>query len=74
MRTWLYNLRTANYLSASEMAKRLGISPAYYSLIERGERQKSMNIDLAAKIANLAGIPISSVVMYEYYWEKEAEA
>jgi len=74
MRTWLYNLRTANYLSAAEMAKRLGISPAYYSLIERGERQKSMNIDLAAKIAEIAGIPIGAVVLNEINWEKEAEA
>lgn len=41
--------RKAAKMTATEVAERLGISPSYYSLLERGKRR--LHLDTALKIA-----------------------
>lgn len=65
MREWLEAARSSKGLTQAEMAKRLDVSESYYSLIERGERQKKMDVTLVAKISAVLGIPLSRIVEYE---------
>ena len=65
MRDWLRKLRTDNSMTQQEVAKRLDLSEAYYSYIESGERQKKMNIALAAKLSVVFGIPVEQIIEYE---------
>lgn len=65
MREWLVELRKQHNITQKEMGDKLGISESYYCSIEKGERQKRMDMMLAAGIATVFGIPISRVVAYE---------
>ena len=60
-REWLKNLRTENGLTVTEAARKLDLSQPYYSLIEAGERQKRLELSLAAKIADLYHITIDKI-------------
>ncbi len=60
-RQWLKDLRESNGLTVTEAARRLDLSQPYYSLIEAGERQKSLDLTLAVKIADMYGISIYQV-------------
>ena len=65
MREYLRKCRENSGLTQYETAKKLGISESYYSLIENGERQQKMTIELAAKLSNVFGVTI------EYIMEQE---
>lgn len=65
MRDWLRDKRTEKSLTMAQMAKRLDITESYYSLIENGERQKKMDIDLACKLASIFAIPVEQIVELE---------
>lgn len=65
MREWLRNLRTEKKLTMKDMATKLGISESYYCAIENGERQKKMDMVLAAGISSVLGIPVSMIIQYE---------
>ena len=65
MRAWLKTLREERRLKQSEIAEMLGISQTYYNLIENGERQQKMTIELAAKLSKVFGVTI------EYIMEQE---
>ena len=52
-RQWLIDLRRNTGLSQADIAKKLEISAAHYSYIEKGERRPS--VDVAKKIAALMG-------------------
>lgn len=51
MRTWLRSRREELGISAKQAAKKLDISESYYSLIERGERQKTLDFSLVVKLS-----------------------
>lgn len=65
MRDWLREMRTEKGMTQQEVAKQLDLSEAYYSYIESGERQKKMNIALAAKLSVVFGIPMEQIIEYE---------
>lgn len=65
MRAWLKENRDKKGLTMKEMAEKLGISEGYYSYIEAGERQKKMEITLAAKLADIFHLKIQQIVEYE---------
>lgn len=65
MRIWLKNLRTSAHLTMKEMGDKLGVSESYYCAIENGERQKKMDIALAASLASIFNLPIAQIVRYE---------
>ena len=49
----------------AQMATMLEITESYYSMIEAGERQKKMDMLLAAKISSVLNIPISTIAKFE---------
>ncbi len=67
MRTWLKKLREQHGLSQKEISERLSIKPNYYSMIENGERQKRLSMELAQRIADVFGISL------DYISEQESE-
>lgn len=53
MRAWLLSIRLNAKLSQFEVAKRAGISRAYYTNIESGKRGAPLNVNIAKKIAKV---------------------
>lgn len=65
MRGWLLEEREKKGLSQAEMAKRIGISESYYSLIEAGHRQRRMDITLVSKLSSILELPLGRVIDLE---------
>lgn len=65
MRQWLLNLRRDRGMTQLDVAKKLEISEAYFNYIENGERQKKMDIALAAKLSAIFEIPLAEIIEYE---------
>ena len=65
MRDWLLNERKAKGMTQLEVAQQLGISEGYYCYIESGERQKKMDLTLAAKLSVVFGIPLGQITEME---------
>ena len=65
MRDWLKEARLKQRLTQKQMADALGITEAYYYLIESGRRQKNMDVSLAIKIGNTLGISIEEIITKE---------
>ena len=65
MRDWLKEKRVECGFTMAQMASKLEITEAYYSLIESGERQKKMDVAIAAKLSAVFGIPLKQIVKFE---------
>lgn len=65
MRTWLKKLRQESSKTQLETANELDISESYYNLIENGERQKQLSMELAQKIADVFGITLDDISKHE---------
>ncbi len=73
MREWLYNLRTSKGLTMKELGEKLDISESYYFAIEKGERQKKMDIVLAAGLAVALDVPVADIVQMDAAWRDHVE-
>lgn len=65
MREYLIKLRKDKSLTQQEVADKIGITKQYYSAVERGKRQKKMDIVLVSAIASVFDMPIEQIVEYE---------
>ena len=65
MRGWLKEARTEKGLSMKQMGEKLDVSESYYSLIESGQRQKTMDITLVSKISSALGVSVAEIVRLE---------
>lgn len=65
MREYLIKLRKDKSLTQQEVADKIGITKQYYSAVERGKRQKKMDIVLVLAIASVFDMPIEQIVEYE---------
>ena len=65
MREWLKKLREKTNMSQQNIAEKIGISQNYYSMIESGERQSKMTLDMANKLAEVFGVPIADILEQE---------
>ena len=65
MRDWLKDARLKQRLTQKQMADALGITEAYYSRIECGDRQKKMDVSLAMNIGNILGMSIGEIIAKE---------
>lgn len=65
MREYLIKLRKGKSLTQQQMADKIGITKQYYNMIEKGKRQKKMDIVLASAIASVFDMPIEQIVEYE---------
>lgn len=65
MREYLISLRTEKGLTQKQIAQKLDISESYYKQIEKGERQKKMDITLLNRLSLALEIPITVLINYE---------
>ena len=65
MRKWLKELRNSRGMTQREMAQKMGITEAYYALIENGQRQKKMDVTILAGIAKATGTSVWRVAVKE---------
>ena len=65
MRDWLKKLRDDIGMSQRNVADKIGISQQYYALIENGERQKKIDIELAQKLADIFGVTLEFIYEHE---------
>ena len=71
MREFLRDLRKERKLSQDDIAKRMGLTQSFYSMIETGERIERMNLEMAIKLANVLGIDSADFIKREMEWERE---
>lgn len=71
MREFLRDLRKERKLSQDDIAKRMGLTQSFYSMIETGERVELMTIEMAIKLANVLGIDSADLIIRELKWERE---
>lgn len=71
MREFLRDLRKERKLSQDEIAKRMGLTQSFYSMIETGERVERMSLETAMKLANELGIDSGDFIEREMEWELE---
>lgn len=62
MREWLKTLRAEKGYTMKEMGDKLHISESYYCAIENGDRQKKMDVTVAAGLAEAFGVPIAHII------------
>lgn len=65
MRKWLLDARAKAGMSQQETANKLNLTRQYYAMIENGQRQKSLDIQLARKISTLFCIPLEQIAEYD---------
>lgn len=65
MRDWLKELRSERGMTQAQLAEKLGISEAYLSYIESGDRQKKMDLALAMKLSGILKIDLREIVENE---------
>ena len=65
MRGWLKDVRTEKSMTMKEVSQKLGISESYYCAIERGKRQKNMDMSLVYGLASVFGMRIADIVELE---------
>ena len=64
-RDWLKDARTKQRLTMKQMADALGITEAYYSLIESGNRQQKMDVTIAFKLGAILGLSLEDIMTAE---------
>ena len=65
MREYMRKLRESCGLSQQDVATKISVSRQYYCYIEKGERQKKMDITLATKLAGVFGVPPERILTEE---------
>ena len=65
MREWLQKARINAGMTQQETADKLKLTRQYYSMIEIGQRQKSLDILLAKKIGDLFNISLDQIAEYD---------
>ena len=65
MREWLKEIRTKKGLTQKEAATLLNIAQSYYNMVETGERQQKMTLDIANKISKVFDVPIEFILKKE---------
>lgn len=68
MRSYLKTLREKLSLTQQQAAELLGISQNYYCMIETGERQKKISMEMAQKLADVFDVTL------EYIGKQENES
>lgn len=65
MREYLKKLRLKKKMTKQAVADFLGISQNYYTYIENGERQKSLDLAYASKLAELFNVSVDWIAKQE---------
>ena len=65
VRDYLKKLRLKKKMTKQAVADFLGISQNYYTYIENGERQKSLDLAYASKLAELFNVSVDWIAKQE---------
>ena len=65
MREWMTEARKAKGLSCKQAAAALGISEAYYYMIEAGDRKKKFDLPFALAVSKLLDVPMEVLIRNE---------
>lgn len=65
MRAWMREQRKKKGFTMREMGEKLDISESYYSLIEKGERQQSLDMALASRLSLIFGVSLEYIAAQE---------
>lgn len=65
MRNYLIGLREQRNESQQDVADAIRVSRQYYAMIERGERQKKMDITVMSALATHFNIPLAEFIGLE---------
>ena len=65
MRDYIKKLRDSAKMTQDDIAKKLGISRAYYVRIENGERQKDLDLSLVLNLSKIFGVPVDYIIAEE---------
>lgn len=65
MRNYLVSLRKEKGFTQKQLANQLDISESYYNQIEKGERQKRMDITIINKLATALNISMADLIDFE---------
>lgn len=73
MRDWLKEARLEKGLTMKEMAEKMGLSESYYCYIEKGQRQRDMDLSLAGGISKVLGVPMKKILIEEEELRRRGE-
>lgn len=62
MRKYLVTLREKSKYSQQNVAEKLNITTQYYQMIEKGKRQRKMEVTLATQLANIFNISLEELL------------
>ena len=62
MRTYLRELRKKAKMTQDDVAKKIGILESSYCMIEKGKRQKDLNISLVRRFGEIFDVPESYII------------
>lgn len=65
MREYLRELRIKNNKTQQCVARKIGITRQYYNMIETGERQKKISMEMAQKLADVFGVSLEYICEHE---------
>lgn len=65
MRLYLKNIRKEKKLTQTEVASRIGINSAAYTMIENGDRQKDMSLSTIVKLSKALGVSRDKIISEE---------
>ncbi len=65
VRQYIIDMREQRNETQQDVANALGISRQYYAMIERGERQQTLDLMIAVGLATHFGVPVSTIVSQE---------
>lgn len=70
MRNYLRELRKGKNITQQEIADCIGIASNYYSMIENGERQQKISLDLLFKLSKALDVPLEIIISEEIMYRK----
>lgn len=70
-REYLISMRNKRGLTQKDVSRKLGISESYYSLIERGSRQKNMRFSILLGLSKVMDVSIEVLMNKEKIFAKE---
>lgn len=64
-REWLINLRKSKGISQRQASSALGISQQYLCMIESGQRQETLSLEIAQKISKIFCVSLEEILRKE---------
>ena len=62
VRDYLRKIRETKKMTQEDLAKKIGMSPSAYTMIELGQRQKKMTVSMAVKLSKALGVSKEKII------------